>query len=290
MGGDRVREIRKRRGLSQRELASVSGLSLSYIKKLEQGTLPDTRMETLRKIALALRVPTSRLLAERETADQADQPTTDLWRPVRSALEGRSANFEEQPTVSGVSAALDSILPLFGADDYAQLAAVLPSLLRDADALGDDGRAVRSRLLHLTGWLFTQTRQFTSADLALRRAEDDADNRLDAAAIINTRCWLLIRDGRIAETQGLASKWADRMEPRMSSATPAELSAWGWLLIRVSAAAIRDTLSGGADDAIKLARAAAVAMGREYAPPSRLPTDIRTGNSSDETRGECGCP
>ncbi|MEV5311430.1 hypothetical protein [Streptomyces sp. NPDC052610] len=57
----------------------------------------------------------------------------------------------------------------------------------------------------------------------------------------------------------------------MSRATPAELSAWGWLLLRVSAAAIRDNRPGEAEDALRLAKSAAVALGRDCTPEGDFP-------------------
>ncbi|MFE9066082.1 helix-turn-helix domain-containing protein [Streptomyces violaceusniger] len=35
--GSSLRKVRKRRGLTQRELATASGVSLSLVRKLEQG-------------------------------------------------------------------------------------------------------------------------------------------------------------------------------------------------------------------------------------------------------------
>jgi len=55
--GDRIRDIRKRRGLPQRALAESSGVSLSLIKKLEQGDYGDVQLETLHKLAVTLRYP-----------------------------------------------------------------------------------------------------------------------------------------------------------------------------------------------------------------------------------------
>ncbi|MFF7140142.1 hypothetical protein ACFZB5_02730 [Streptomyces nodosus] len=112
----------------------------------------------------------------------------------------------------------------------------------------------------------TQTRQFDAADLALERALDDAADRVQGAATVSVQCWLLLRRGRLAEARALAVEWADEVEPRMSRATPTELSAWGWLLLRVSAAAIRDNRPGEAGDALRLARSAAVALGEECTP------------------------
>ncbi|MEY9844368.1 transcriptional regulator with XRE-family HTH domain [Streptacidiphilus sp. BW17] len=269
--GERLREIRKRRGLTQRELAAESGVSLSLIRKLEQGERQDTRLETVRQLAVTLRVPTTRLIvdAHEETAGTA---TVDRWAPVRQALLGppqRPGDMNEAPTVVGVQATLDAALPLFSGDRLSELGKLLPTLLRDADevaGMGPEGRAVRARLLHLTGWLLTQTRQFDAAEEALERALDEAPDRVQAATTVSTMCWLLLRRGRLADARQLATQWADETEPRLSKATPAELSAWGWLLLRASAAAIRDAREGEADDTLRYARTAALAMGREYAP------------------------
>ncbi|GLW67308.1 hypothetical protein Arub01_55510 [Actinomadura rubrobrunea] len=263
--GDLVQSVRKRRGLTQRELAELSGVSLSLIRKLEQGEREDTRLETLRKLAMALKVPTAKLIA-RPDADEAPSQTVDQWAPVRAALLGRHQGTpDEEPTVQGVDDAVRAAMPLFARDRFTDLGLLLPPLLRDADALGPEGRDVRSRLLHLTGWLLTQTRQYEAADIALQRALDDSSDRLDAAAVVNTWCWLLIRQGKLKETLTLASRWADDIEPRFSRATMGELSAWGWLLVRVSTAAARNGEPGEAEDALSLARAAAVRMGTEYA-------------------------
>jgi transcriptional regulator with XRE-family HTH domain len=271
--GDRLRNVRKRCGLTQNELAKLSGVSVSLIRKLEQGEKEDTRLETLRKLAVALRVSTTALIV-RPDADEANLETIDRWVPVRNALQGIPDGEPDEPsTVRGVDDALTAALPLFSGDRYTDIAAMLPPLIRDADALGEEGRPVRARLLHLTGWLFTQTRQYATADMALQRALDDASGRLEAAAIVNTLCFLHIRQGKLAETLELATRWADDVEPRMSRATMAELSAWGWLLIRISTAAVRNNRPGDAEDAIRLARAAAVPMGREYAHSADL---IRT--------------
>ncbi|MGW0530697.1 helix-turn-helix domain-containing protein [Streptomyces sp. NPDC003032] len=266
--GQNIKETRKRRGLSQRELADASGVSLSVIRKLEQGERQGARLETLRKLARALKVPTMRL-AGGPTAEDADAGTVDRWEAVRGALERPPVApglDDEPPTVSGVQDALRSAEPLFSGDHFAALSVILPPLLRDADALGPEGRSVRVRALQLAGWLMVQTRQFRAAETALERALDDAADRMEGAATVNTLCWLRLRQGELDKAYDMAVRWADEVEPRMSRATPAELSTWGWMLLRVSAAAVRNEQPGDAEDALKLATAAAVALGREYAP------------------------
>ncbi|MEU7830954.1 helix-turn-helix domain-containing protein [Nonomuraea sp. NPDC049129] len=266
--GERIRSVRKRRGLTQQGLADLAGVSASLIRKLEQDARKDVRLETLRKVAVALKVPTTSLMA-RLDAEPADEETLDLWAPVQRALHGLDGQPTEAPTREGLGGALEASMPLWKQDRYSQIAAMLPVMLRDADALVDvdlSQRHVRGRLLHLVGWLMTQTRQFDEAEFALSRAMDDMNDSLDAAATISTHCWLLLRQGRLDEARQMATRWADDVEPRISRATPHQLSAWGWLLLRSSAAAIRDNRPGEADDTIRLARTAAVAMGRDLTP------------------------
>jgi tetratricopeptide (TPR) repeat protein len=159
-------------------------------------------------------------------------------------------------------------MPLAAGDRIEQLATVLPVLLRDAAAVADipAGRRVQADLLQLVGWLLTQTRQFDAADDALARALDAAGNDLDAAAAVSTSCWLLMRRGRIAAAATLAEEWADRIEPRMSRATPGELAGWGWLLLRSAAAADRDARPDDADRMLRLAGSAAAAIGPRQVP------------------------
>ncbi|WP_067489433.1 helix-turn-helix domain-containing protein [Actinomadura hibisca] len=261
---ERLRSVRKRRGFSQKELAQSSDVSLSLIRKLEQGEREDTRLETLRKLAKALEISTSDLIVR----PAQEEVTADRWAPVRDALLRKNGQPEETPTPQGVLSAVEAAEPLFTENRYAELGALLPSLLRDAEALGRPGRRVRSRVLHLAGLLLVSTRQFDAAEIALRRALDDAPGRLEEAAILNTRCWLLMRRGDLAGTLDLAARSADEIEPRISRATPEELAAWGGLLLRVSTAASRNNEPGEASDALRFAQAAAVTLGDEWAPPS----------------------
>jgi len=66
------------------------------------------------------------------------------------------------------------------------------------------------------------------------------------AEAVSTRCWLLLRRGRIEAAARIAREWTDRIEPRMSQASPAEYGRWGRLLLREATAAHRD---GCPDDA-----------------------------------------
>jgi transcriptional regulator with XRE-family HTH domain len=57
----RIRELRDKRGLSQRELAERSGVSREYIARIELGQ-HDPTISTLERLAAALGVRVRRLL------------------------------------------------------------------------------------------------------------------------------------------------------------------------------------------------------------------------------------
>lgn len=259
--GSRLRAVRKRRGLGQRDLAKASGVSLSLIRQLEQGTVQDTRLETAHKLAGALRTTTSQLLKRDDEPDQVTEP----WRPLQQAVEGPATQPDEEPTLDGIGAAMTDVRRAYFDHHIADLSNLLPALLRDADALGSDpeARSIRAHLLQIAGSTLTQGRQFSAAETALSRALDDAPDRLRAASIVTTWAWLLVRQGRVDESRELALRWADDLEPRMSRATPEDLAAWGWLLLQASAASLRDNRSGEGGDVLRLARSAAVLTGRE---------------------------
>ncbi len=274
--GARVREARKRRGLTQRELARLSGVSVSLIRKLEQGDYDNgVRLETVRKMAVALQVPTS-ALATSSSVPAPDQESVARWEPVRHALEGAAdPALDGEPTLEGVRATTGEAIRLFRAGSLADLAGFLPPLLADADALvtgSTNGvkvaaRAERSRIRVIAGSLLVHTWQFTSAERAFALALDDADGPLEQIAVTGQQCFALTRRGMLAECQDLAIRRAEEAEPRLSSATRAELAAWGGLLLWGAGASVRDNRPENADTMIRLARAAAAVAGGDFVPP-----------------------
>ena len=124
--GARIRSVRKRRGLTQQGLADLAGVSASLIRKLEQDARKDVRLETLRKVAVALKVPTTSLMT-RLDAEPADEETLDLWTPVRRALHGLDGQPTEAPTGEGLGDALEASMPLWKQNRYTR---PRPRLLR----------------------------------------------------------------------------------------------------------------------------------------------------------------
>jgi transcriptional regulator with XRE-family HTH domain len=62
ISGDRLRKVRDRRLLSQRELAERAGLSPTTILKLESGRVDEPHPRTIRKLADALEVDPAELV------------------------------------------------------------------------------------------------------------------------------------------------------------------------------------------------------------------------------------
>lgn len=260
--GERLQSVRKRRGLTQPELAEASGVSLSLIRKIEQGERENARIDTLRRLAVALSCSLTTLLGP--APEPPESSNGELWLPTRKALmEAPNVETAEPAEEWSIGEALTAAVKLYHGNHYQQLARMLPRLIVDGR---DASPVMRSRILQLVGSVMVQTRQHEPARAALERSLAEAEttgNTLDAASAIITLCWLWLVERQFEKVRNVAAQWADRVEPRLSVATRQEISAWGWLLLRGSAAAIRDNRPDEADDMMRLARAGAVAIGPE---------------------------
>ncbi|MEC3917574.1 helix-turn-helix domain-containing protein [Nocardia sp. CDC160] len=262
--GQRLQSVRKRRGLTQRELAAGSGVSVSFIRKIEQGERDDARIETLRRLAVGLGCPLTALIGSEPEAPESRNG--EIWAETRRAIDTPRAPLLDEPVADGdVAQSLTAAVRLYHDNSYEELALVLPELVADSDSVSP---RLRARILQLTGSVMVQTRQLRTARTVLERAlasAESTDNALDAASVVVTMCWLLLVERRFQQVDQLAIGWADQIEPRMSTASERELSTWGWLLMRGSAAAVRDNRPDDADGMMRLAQAAAVAVTREQA-------------------------
>src|SRR5215470_4038037 len=83
--GARIRDARRRRGLLQRELARDAGVSVSLVRKLEQGDYDGgLRLETVHRLAVVLDVTTSALMSEPDAPD-AGPGGLAMWDATRQA-------------------------------------------------------------------------------------------------------------------------------------------------------------------------------------------------------------
>lgn len=286
--GDNLRRWRRRRGYSQEELAERAGVSVGVVRKLEQEDETATqrqgvRLESLYKLARALDVHTAMLFTLRGPEPVDRDPTQQSLLPVRMALTpplgiASTPTISEQPTVPDVGvlrSQLDETVRLYHDDRYEATALLLPEMITAAHAAVascDDGDMrneallLRSEVLQLAGWFLTQVRASDLAYQALKEAIDDANaagDVLAAASGVIGQCWLFIRQGRLVDALRTAIAAADRVEPRLSKASTAELSAWGWLLLRGWAAAVRNNQEPEAAELLRMAQAAAARIGEQ---------------------------
>jgi transcriptional regulator with XRE-family HTH domain len=278
---DNVKKYRRRKGWSQEDLSEHSGLSIGTIRNLEQGRT--VRMETLHTVARALNVKTSQLMASDEPQPvRRDDPNRLNLRDLRTALTppvglaDTAPATDDEPNLRTFRRTVYDGAKLYHSDSYRSVASQLPALIRDANdavAYFDNGEEHRQALLaraeamQLAGRYLTQVRQYDLAYTALSRAVTDAreaGDRLTAASGVIGMCWLLLRQGRFDEAEQLAATTADQIEPALSKASPDECAAWGWLMLRASAAAMRNNRPSEAREYHRVANAAAAAVGQEH--------------------------
>lgn len=286
--GEHLARIRRQSTLTQEQLAERAGVSVETIRKLEQGERQGARTATLNKLARALGVPTSALFgnAARAAADREPDARPLSLVGVRRALTPVTGldgvpldgpDGVQPPTLHGVRRAVAGANATYHANDYAVTLAALPELLAEArmlvDALdGDDqlrAHAIASQAYQVTGRLLIQLRQADLAHVALAAAMDHArrsEDQVIGASAVAPMCWLLLRQGRFVEAERLAVTTADRIEPRMSTATPAELAAWGFLLIKAASSAVRDARDDDAGELLEVAAAGARRLGDRNSP------------------------
>src|SRR5689334_15453518 len=89
MFGHRLRELRKKRGMTQEDLEAASGVAQEYISGLERGVRSNPSREVIKSLALALEVAPEELAGamwEDETsANGSDVSLLDLAQAVGSS-------------------------------------------------------------------------------------------------------------------------------------------------------------------------------------------------------------
>lgn len=263
--GNRLRVLRRRRGFTQEQLAEVSGVDVSTVRKLEQGTRAAGRVATLHALARALNVSTSALFeaglpAPTNVADDARKLDLMSLRSALTPAPGSDAP-TAVPDVNHLIATLTDAERNVHEGAYGAALPLLPELIIGARAAQPDGGSLLSRSLHLTGWMLTQLHALDLAYYPL--AEATASTPAEATVTLS---WLLIRQGRFDEAERAAVTMADRVEPKLSTATDLELSTWAFLLMRGSAAAARNNRPDEAADMLRLADA-----GTARLHPDRIP-------------------
>lgn len=176
--GERVAELRRRRGLSQKDLATEVGRSESWVSQVERDVLPVERVSVLQLLADALGVSVRDLRPE-AAADGStvtgDAP--DELEALRLAMTGHPALSTLLGTVEArtrnlheLQADVEEVWRLVHASQYEALAGLLVPLLADLEG---SVRTARGQRRTEVAQLLTTAYQAAAATFA-RQAEADA--------------------------------------------------------------------------------------------------------------------
>lgn len=278
---DRVSELRRRRGLTQEDLADRTGLSVPTIKKIEQGR-GGARMETYHTIARALGVVTLAFVTPQAPKPRVDTNQDAALAGMRSAInpplnlngEPMASPHLDEPDLRMLKQAVAAISAAYVSDRYDTVAQLTPAVVHSAhfhvrELDGQDehtARQLRAGALSVAGRYLIQVREHDLALFALRDSLRDAlavGDQAAAAAAISFQAWALMRQARFSEVESLCVAAADQVEPKISTARTEELGAWGFLLLRAAGAAARNNRPDSAEEYLSVATAAAAATGRE---------------------------
>lgn len=155
--GDRVREIRQSRGMSQAVLAGLAGLSEGYISLIETGKRQPDRRQTIEAIANALQVSPFEIATIPISASgdaKADAAVSAIRRAIQAVDLGVPGG-EVQP-VEQLAMRVATVLSAKQRCLHGEVGLALPSLIRDLHTSIDagSGDAVLLRLateLHAQG-------------------------------------------------------------------------------------------------------------------------------------------
>lgn len=243
--GRTIKRLRNAALMTQAELAAAAGVSLDLIRKLEQEVRYTTSIASLHKIARALDVETSELLAKTSTLPAPTESSGVI--AMRRVLTGIDdllddyAELMEPPTSADLARTVAYAWGAYWAGRYEQLGEVLPNALLSVRAADQDCADLGAQLYQVTACTLVHLGHPDAAHLALReglRLAKPGSNPLRAAALRGSVAWLLLTQGRFTESHRLAVATARDIAP--DGTEYPRMSLWGSLLLSGATAAGRD--------------------------------------------------
>lgn len=99
--GETIKQYRKRRGLTQRELAETTGLSRSYLGDIESDRY-NPSVKTLRAIAETLQIPTEKMFGVDGLPGDSPRDLLELIKYEKFTLNGRIANANDRIALENI--------------------------------------------------------------------------------------------------------------------------------------------------------------------------------------------
>jgi transcriptional regulator with XRE-family HTH domain len=274
--GRKIAAERRRRGLSQPELARLLGRSVAWVSQVERGVRKIDRMSVLETVATALEVPLSELAAEAPVvaAVTEEAPGAAGLRLVLSGAYALRAMLDgRRPTaLSTLRTRSGKAWDLTHAGQYTDLADLLrglvPELETAARALPEAQRAEVFELMAATyqacsaalAKLCEPEAAWIAADRAMAAAER-AGNPLLVAAGAFRLVFVFLAAHHYDQAEETARTAAEALQARADDGNPQAMSLWGALTLQRAVIASRVNDPDAAYSHLERAAQAAARLG-----------------------------
>jgi transcriptional regulator with XRE-family HTH domain len=252
--GRKIAAERRRRGLSQPELARMIGRSVAWVSQVERGVRKVDRMSVLETVAAALDVPLAELAAEAPVvaAVTEEPPGAGELRLVLSGAYALRAILDgcHPPALGELNTRSRQAWDLAHAGRYTDLTNLLRSLVPDlemaARILPEPQRAEVFELMAATyqacsaalAKLGDPEAAWIAADRAMAAAER-ADNPMLVAAGAFRLVLVFLAARHYDQAEETARTAADALQPRVNEGDPQAMSLYGALTLQRSVIASR---------------------------------------------------
>ena len=252
--GRRIAAERRRRGLSQAELARMIGRSVAWVSQVERGVRRIDRMTVLENVARALDLPLSELAAEAPVvaAVTSDPPAAIDLRLVLSGAHALRAMLDARGAADpdALRAAVDRAWELTHAGRYAELSDLLGGLIPDletaARAQPEPQRPAAFELVAAAyqacsaalAKLGEPEAAWIAADRAMSAAER-AGRPLLVAAGAYRLVFVFLSARHYGQAEETARTAADALRPLADQGRPEAMALWGGLTLQRAVTAAR---------------------------------------------------
>ena len=255
--GRKIAAERRRRGLSQPELARMVDRSVAWVSQVERGVRKVDRMSVLETLAAALDVPLAELAAEAPVvaAVTEEPPGASGLRLVLSGAYALRAMLDSHrsPALTTLRGKARKAWELTHAGRYTELTGLLSGLVPDlemaARSAAEDQRADVFELLATTyqacsaalAKIGESDAAWIAADRAMSAAERAGDPMLVAAGAFRL-VFVFINARHYDQAEETARTAAEALQPMADQDDPQAMSLWGALTLQraVIAAHVND--------------------------------------------------
>jgi transcriptional regulator with XRE-family HTH domain len=245
--GRKIAAERRRRGLSQPELARIIDRSVAWVSQVERGVRKVDRMSVLETLAAALDVPLAELAAEAPVvaAVTEELPGTSGLRLVLSGAYALRAmlNGRHSPALSTLRARARQAWDLTHAGHYIDLTGLLSGLVPDLEiAARTAPEAQRAEVCELMAATYQACSAalaklgepeaaWIAADRAMAAAERAGNPMLVAAGAFRL-VFVFLAARHYDQAEETARTAADALRRRADDGDPQAMSLWGGLTLQ----------------------------------------------------------